>query len=514
MQDTGGQTDYLRAFAGLDQRPQAPEGRFRDMRNMSMQEHPAISTRPKRRLVRTLSAPGALFCRDNKLGWVDGTQLWYEGVMRGSVSPGVKQIVQMGAWVLIWPDKLRYSTVDHTLTPLEQDITLNVQASKSLLDGSPVPSGADSPFCKLSAAGIGSGFRQGDTVSLSGHAKLTGDFRLETVAPDFLVVIAGADGVTAPITLRRLLPDMDFICEHQNRLWGCKGHEVYASKLGDPSNFRVYQRLSTDSYAATVGTAGAFTGMRSHLGYLLFFKEQVIHKLFGSKPSNFDLQSNAARGVAIGSHNSLCVVGETLYYLGPNGVMSYDGALPESVSGALHGSRYREAAAGALDRRLYLSMRDEAGHVQQLVYDTRLNMWTREDGLDVLQYASAGNTLYALCRDGGLWAIGEGSEGTPEDGLEWMLESSDLGLDSPLNKYISKLILRLQMEAGSRARLWLQRDGGAWEDKGEIQGVGGMRSHDFIVIPGRCDHFRWRLTGAGQISVVSVSKTIEQATER
>ena len=54
------------------------------------------------------------------------------------------------------------------------------------------------------------------------------------------------------------MPDLDFICESENRLWGCSNETrtIYASALGDPTNFFSYQGLSTDSYAVAVGSEG------------------------------------------------------------------------------------------------------------------------------------------------------------------------------------------------------------------------------------------------------------------
>lgn len=83
----------------------------------------------------------------------------------------------------------------------------------------------------------------------------------------------GGDAET--LTISRDVPDMDFICENENRLWGCKEDTIYSSKLGDPFNWNVFDGLSTDSYAVNVGSAGDFTACCSYLGYPVFFKEEI-----------------------------------------------------------------------------------------------------------------------------------------------------------------------------------------------------------------------------------------------
>ena len=111
------------------------------------------------------------------------------------------------------------------------------------------------------------------------------------------------------VSIDRTVPDLDFICESNNRLWGCKYgiengqvvNEIRASKLGDFRNWSCFMGISTDSYAASIGTDGAFTGAISQRGYPVFFKENAIHRVSGSSPSSFSIQTTNARGVQTGS---------------------------------------------------------------------------------------------------------------------------------------------------------------------------------------------------------------------
>lgn len=69
--------------------------------------------------------------------------------------------------------------------------------------------------------------------------------------------------------------------------------------------------LNTDSYAVTVGAPGRFTGAVTFLGYVLFFKEDCLLKLFGTKPSNYQISQTNCRGVQQGSEKSLVIVTPT-----------------------------------------------------------------------------------------------------------------------------------------------------------------------------------------------------------
>src|SRR5699024_8677059 len=98
---------------------------------------------------------------------------------------------------------------------------------------------------------------------------------------------AGNEAGTVKIT--RELPELDYICEKDNRLWGVSSAErtIYASALGDPSNFFTFDGLDTDSYAAAVGSEGNFTGLCKYGNTVLAWKERTLHKILGSNPSDF-----------------------------------------------------------------------------------------------------------------------------------------------------------------------------------------------------------------------------------
>lgn len=200
-----------------------------------------------------------------------------------------------------------------------------------------------STLVKITSTGIGKKFSQYDSVLISGctNAAFNKSIILQEVADNYVVVIGSLSAQFTQgsgLTIKRTVPDMDYVCENENRLWGCssKNHEIYSSKLGDPANWQSFEGISTDSYAVTVGSDGDFTGCVSHLGYVIFFKEDTIHKVFGNKPSNYQVStSSPVRGIAKGMERTACIVNETLIYAGRDDICSYDGAQPDSVGDAL-----------------------------------------------------------------------------------------------------------------------------------------------------------------------------------
>ena len=409
-------------------------------------------------------------------------------------------------------------------------------------------------YCRISAKGVGTDFAAEDTVTLTGSAaeqagqwnELDGDRIVYDAGTDALRVKADPGGewfygrltrtgaavrwvsldgsvsrefVSAEVVeLERRVPDMDYLTECDNRVWGCSNKEnvIYACKLGDPTNWFSYRGIAADSYAVTVGSDGAFTGAATCMGYALFFKENTLHKLYGSKPSDFQLSSLRCRGVAKGAARSLCVINETLYYLSPDGVMAWDGSIPTKVSTALDPARLRNvksALGGALDGRYYLHLvrgSGEAQAVRLLVYDTERGLWQEED---VCSYEMAGSGGQLYLWDGkAIWAADADREenwqqaGGIEDGVSFELVSGNIGLDSPEELYLSRLTLRFEAEVKSRIEVAVSYDSGAWETLAQLT-ADGRRCFDVPFVPRRCGSLRFRLKGRGQLTLRSLTRT-------
>lgn len=258
-------------FGGIDEREVIQENAFADMQNMSSDMFPAIGPRGGRgKVIRKLEKPNGLIF-NNGLAWVDGTDFYFDGTKAGTVTDGKKQMVSMGAYILIWPDKKVFNTKNKEWKDVEKTWTQGAQASIG-------PTTDASTFIKISCPGIGAEFAQGDGVEISGctNTNLNKSAVIQSLEKDHIVVIADVTKSftqDSGLTVKRKAPDMDYLTELDNRVWGCSSaaHEVYACKLGDPFNWNCFEGISTDSYAATIGSDGDFTGAITHLGYVLFF---------------------------------------------------------------------------------------------------------------------------------------------------------------------------------------------------------------------------------------------------
>lgn len=404
-------------------------------------------------------------------------------------------------------------------------------------------------YIKISCndAGFTTPFEVNDGVSISGVVDedlqdLNASMVIWAKGDNYIVVKGIIDKLTtqdSPICISRWMPSVDFIVEANNRLWGCKYgiaymgkeydpetntvvdkysetpvNEIYCSKLGDFKNWNCFAGISTDSYVASVGTDGVFTGAIPHLGYPLFFKEGYIHKVYGNYPANYQIQTTACRGVQKGCDRSLAIVNEVLYYKSRSGICAYDGSLPQEISSALGDMTYSKAVAGSLGNKYYVSMVDSDAQYHLFVYDTSKGLWHREDSTEALDFCTCRGDLYFIDWNGGQIKTVKGTGLQETKPIEWSATTGVIGTDSPDKKYVSRLDVRMMLDVGSRVTFFVEYDSsGTWDYLFTMDGI-NLKSFAVPIRPRRCDHLRLKITGVGDAKIYSICKTVEWGSDK
>lgn len=575
-------------FAGYNHNPVIADGEFYDEKNMTSDDYPLLSTRKQRGVYDTPGNMQGLIAKDG-LCYVDGEDFVMNGKpihmglsTRAEDCP--KTLVSMGAYVIILPDRKYINTADtedfgeieasfttggsdvtYTLCDINGDKYENALASET----APVePKGGDywidtsqkphslkvysstssvwmsvaTTYVKISSPNIGKAFSQYDGVELSGVkpealSDLNGFTIVWAKGDDYLVVVGLLDAETVQkaedgaVTVTRQMPNMDYVTESGNRLWGCrygtdrKGNivnEIYASKLGDFKNWNCFMGISTDSYVVSCGTDGPFTGAITHLGYPLFFKEECLHKVYGSYPANFQVQQTTCRGVQKGCGKSMAIVNEVLYYKSRGGVCAYDGSLPAEISGAFGGVQYENAVGGGHRNKYYLSMQEMGGSWKLFVYDTRLGVWHKEDETQADAWCACQDEMYYIDHADGTirTVLGSGTKDT--EPVSWMAETGTIvALVSSTKysdriadkKFVGRMLIRVALEQGTQMQVFIEYDSsGVWEKLWDMTGT-SLRTFSFPVRPHRCDHFRLRLEGTGGAKIYAITKSLEQGSD-
>lgn len=647
IQETARSQQVTDTFGGYNHNLKIPEGEFYEMENLCGDDYPLLATRKQRNTLQ-VSAENlqAMVSKGDELYYIAGydsttkTCGFYAGdekVMDLAYAGGLKRFVSMGAYLLIWPDKVWYNTsdgthgnmekmfsaaagtyLDHNLTsssgPDGQEVYdiyvlwyirpcsrdgkivyttganygekrvvvvdgieyhyLNFVKPKEPKNGdayidretrtpyiyndiSKDWSAQDVPVMWLECKGIGSAFAPGDCIRVSGIDPGTysglnvgdnpsdGVYREVLVTGENYIVLdayapAEAHGImndTPPaegyVKAAMDIPDMDYVIEAQNRLWGCKYgtvngklvNEIYASALGRFDVWRKYAGVSTDSYAASIGSDGRWTGAVNYQGYPLFFKEDRMHKVYVSASGAHRIQEYTMRGVQPGGAKSLAVVNGVLFYKARDCVCAYDGSgAPTDVSEKLNlnslsrpGSTTSIAAAYRDKYYLYLQMNTPPGS-RLLVLDTRRGAWYREN-LPIGSISDFTEFMGSLlCAAGGIEEIAHDNQvseliGTEEGNVAWSCETGLIGYSTVEQKYVSRFNIRMSLARDAYMDVLVQYDSdGVWHNQGRIQGV-GTRTFMLPVRPRRCDHFRIRLEGSGNVRIYSFAKIFEAGSD-
>ena len=562
-------------FRGYDHRLRILPGQWYEETNLTAAHYPLFSQRAERGFIQTIENPLGMLAKD-ALMWIDGSTVYYNGLPVNGVrlDPGLlpKQMISMGAYAVIFPDKVYINTQnlsDCGSLDAMYTATGAVRLVMCKADGSEyenVSVGEDAPlkpengavwvdtsssmhvlkiwseataqwaematvYVRIEATGIGVQFEVGDGIEISGLegaeqlADLNAANVIEAKGDDFIVVTGLVDTVHTQdggLVVERSCPDMDYVCESNNRIWGCKYgfvngqtvNEIYACKLGDPKNWRCYAGLSTDSYAVSVGTDGKFTGAAVLSGYPLFFKENCIHKVYGSMPSNYQMTTTMCRGVQDGAWRSLNVVNEVLYYQSRTDIVRYDGSLPEGVSDEMGGVKYHDGVAGSDGAVYYISMCDDDDMWSLFTYDTEKQLWHREDMTRALCFANLRGDLVYIDAETGALTSASGRSGEREGMVEWSAESGIIGYEYPYSQYLSRFTIRAKLEVGATMTVCIEYDSeGGWIEMGTYTGTEAVRSYNIPVIPRRCDHMRLKISGYGDVKIYQISRFLEGGSE-
>lgn len=461
--------------------------------------------------------------------------VYYDGVLvkaqtgdePGLVSDSPKKFAVVNTKLIIMPDKKYIDLNVQRLIDMQVDISI----SNTITVGSP---SVEDPYQTITIsngystyAGQFDKLEKDDWVliSLSGNVEdLYVCFVEYSQSGNNLVVTfkrnpAIPSGTYTSGTVERHIPDFDYICGADNRLWGCVNSEqtIYVSAFGAPSVFYDYEGTGSSSWAIAVTSEGVFSGCIKLGSSVLFFKEYYLHKIVGGNPTEYMMYSYVMEGVKAGCDASMQVLNETLVYLGLNGVFVYSGGTPSNISRQLGDKEFSEGVAGTDGENYFLSCKEkDKRHL--FVYSMKEGLWIREDDSKVDYFARNDNNL--LMSIGGKIYINDTGEFGNTD---WFIRFNEIRENSykrgnlaggELNKKkYSKLIIRAEIPKGGYCTVKVKCDNGRWEEAGRI--LGSFEDVSRVVVPlNRCDKFDIQLEGRGDFTLMNIARVYTTGSER
>lgn len=407
-------------FKGINKKELIGDDELSDGKNLRTDTIPAISPREPMSVIKTLQNP-SYYGRVNGIDYyIDGTNFYYNGTSRGTVTAGKKSIVDFNGVLVIFPDKKYYDYID---------------------------------------------------------------------------------GVYGSFTA----PDIDFATVHYNRIFGIKGSDIRASKVGDFKEWEQFQGNEMDSWATDVYSPGDFTGITSYQDHVIFFKRNQMYELYGYTPSQFKVMESSKIGCV--DSESIAEVQGILYFMSEKGVQSYAGGYPRSVSENLNLSNVTNASAVGDGRNYYVSVGDLT-----YIFDTWANTWLPHIDKTFINFSKDSDKIYGLCSDKKVYQLANGDET-----VEWSA-TTKLFDDGMFNKKSVKSIkIKARMEEGSELKVYLSLDEGDFKLRKHIKNTEmyHRKQRDIIiVIPiNRASTYQIRFEGRGKATIYG-EKVITVGSER
>lgn len=389
------------------------------------------------------------------------------------------------------------------------------------------------------------GWKVGDAVKISGCTKVEKNNKT-VIIRDIVDVEAGALFVFSDyafetpdssenayneegiITLERVVPDMDFMFECNNRLWGAKGKTIYASKLGDPTNWYFFDGLSIDSWSIDTQSKGNIVGGWGDY-YPYFLREDGMTIVCGSVPSGYQCyDKSAVPGLKKGEERSIAHAGAYTLWLSREGMVLFGDDTGRIMKDIFRDWDLNDIKAVSAGTKAYFLCWTEKEHNYEMdhvifCFDSRTGLWEKQDGARYTELAYDGGVLYGLMpaeERSDINILNGGTELQENDETEIYsnVQFGDFYSDTENRKATDLLLLRLEMEPNAELDVYIKYDSCAEYELLETisGGENGIRKRtiDIPITPRRCDHYHIMLMGHGQWTLYAMSRNIRTGSER
>lgn len=532
----------ITSFSGINLSNGTPPGEWEELENMCFSDYPALCTcKPLRSTMLPNGTTGYTW-RGSELVYTVSDGIYIGGKkVNVTLSDGKKQLVSIGAYVVILPDWIAVNTADSSV---KYSGTNNGSISGGVTEANTNITHPYVSIFKTLYMDVAEGderladFAADDKVILSWRYKnkdFSRTLKIKSIGVEdytnkgYVSIVFDTSSMPdttynylydSPFTgayahindavatkCSSVIKNLDFVIEHNNRLWGCSSanHEIYCSKLGEPLVWDEYDGISTDSWAATIGTDGDFTGAAVYCDSVLFFKENCVHIVYGTKASNFTVSTIKLRGVQKGSENSLCISNGLLYYKAAEGIYAFNGSAAVKVDARLGDDIALTACGTADDRQIIMIMSDGKARCYDYVHD---GWYTRTVGNAVSAHNISGK-LYAVTESGGRYkkvqlSGSKDSSLSVESPVGFKAVTGWLGR-AEIYSYFKKLKFLIAERhqyplSSSNVKIEIIADGGEWQTVYEQSTAEDRQTdeHELVIspiIPLRCQRLKIRLSG-------------------
>lgn len=330
------------------------------------------------------------------------------------------------------------------------------------------------------------------------------------------------DGVSTLSALGGAPAGLDYICNHDNRVYGAVRQTLYFSALRKAEDWSTVN--DSGSIVVESNDGKVITGLTAGSGRLTIFKRNSVHELYGTNPSNFQLKT-VTDSVGTPTGHSVQVIDGVIFFLGNDGVYQYSGgSLPVSefslpvkeTLAKINKSAANKSASWTVGRKYYLAIpvgNGVASNNTVLEYDLDYNTWNvwplavKVKGVEWNGATWIGQPSNLRKMDS---AQTEDTAGTPL-AFEWVSKAFSISSLAAKARWY-RLWLTASIPLGATLNVYLSSDKTAenWTLVKSVTGVTEPMSVQEIRIPTsavfQSNWVRVRLEGTGQVVVYELAR--------
>lgn len=330
------------------------------------------------------------------------------------------------------------------------------------------------------------------------------------------------------VKIERRVPDMDFMFECNNRLWGAKGKTIYASKLGDPTNWYFFDGLSIDSWSIDTQSKGDIIGGWGDY-YPYFLREDGMTIVCGSVPSGYQCyEKSAVPGLKKGEERSIAHAGAYTLWLSREGMVLFGNDTCQIMKDVFRDWNLNDMKAISAGTKAYFLCWTEKEHNYEMdhvifCFDSRTGLWEKQDGARYSELCYDGGVLYGVlpAEERSDIDILDGStelQENDETEVRSYVQFGDFYSDTENRKATDLLLLRLEIAPQAELNVYIKYDSSVEYElletiNGGDNGI-SKRTIDIPITPRRCDHYHIMLRGCGQWTMFAMSRNVRTGSER
>jgi hypothetical protein len=306
-------------------------------------------------------------------------------------------------------------------------------------------------------------------------------------------------------------PNGTCIATFKDRVYIASGSQVRFSDVANPESWPAFNVINVG-----LNDGDEITGLKPFFNSLLIFKKNSIWQ-FDVDEENQPLSLRPLTyGIGVDSWRTIWIVNGVLHFAGRKGIYQFSGRTPEKISyridEILEGLGNHQDWVGWEDGDIYHLFIGNADGRENVVlmYDTVLDYWAYDDGMDVKSATTFINQSGVLRQyfgdsQGNVWLLWEGyadaDDGTGGKDIELEYESHLFQLGEPLTPIeFSEVGWRMSYQANSPMTLEVSVDNSDWKRVaammqaiGKEKGLGNIapqamdikfRIHEISKLPG------------------------------